>query len=323
MNKKIKIDPNKYYLAENKKLWLNTLDKDGSVASLAASVFSYSKELEEAKDLEIVKWSKDDILVFYTSLMSVSEDRLKNVNFLLKAYGNWCIAEHILSPGQNHFEEIDYSDLLKCTNKTVKADNYILKETLLNWANSETNNLCDLAAIILLYEGVKGNHYAELLSASFKDINYKEANITLKSSTKRTVSFDPVWVPILQKASKENEYTLPSTRQLTYVNNNIVRAYRKDQLKDSSYAAKLIGLNGRIKNFIEGRGINNLSLNGIVSSGQINLIKQKAKEKGVKVSDFIVSDECGEMISEKYGTVLRRPKDFYQKYKNYLESREE
>lgn len=316
MNKKKNIDPNEYYHAENKNAWIKTLGE--SQAILASIIFSYSRETEIEKDSEIVKWSKNDILVFYTSLMSTSADRLKNINFALKAYANWCIADCIIAPGQNHFEEIEFNDLIKCINKNAINCSYISKESLLGWGGFGEDNLCDLAAIIMLFEGVKGNRCKEILGATFYDIDFDKAQITLNTTTKRIVTFDPIWLPVLKDAMREEEYVLVNGKRMKYCNANIVRAYRKDQEKQSSEIAKVNGLHGRVMKYTERRGVHNLTINSIMVSGQIEYIKKGAMESGMEVNEFILGKECREMIQEKYGVILRKPLDFYLKNQEYF-----
>ena len=311
-----------YYNKENKLAWLDTLDKKDNY--FINSIFSSARIHEENNQTDLCNFTKGNILSFYTGLMSINPDRLNNINSFLKTYTDWCLLNELVNDGQNHYIEVTYNDLIQCVNKNALSKSYITEEDLINWSNGNDIkgmivNPCDLAVIWLLFEGVRGAHYKEIMDVEYSDFNIELSEIKL--STGRNLKISEACLNYIMKTKEVGSYVLPSLRELPFIDDKILRSYRKDQLdRDTKNVITNVSqLNRRITKALKDLNMDNCSLNSIIISGQIAFIKQLAKEKKISVEEYVKLPECYQAVAERYGVKTWLGSRFYASHKEQFD----
>ena len=315
-----------YYNNENKRLFLEQCDE--LYIGLYKSIFSSGKMYEESNRKDLFNFSKGDILSFYCGLMRTSADSLNNVNSALKRYTDWAIMESLVVDNMNHYSEVEYSNLVSCVNDAAMERSLFSIERFLTYANSmwesaEDNlvNWCDLAVIYLIFEGIRGPHYSEILSLEFNDVY----DCKVRTCTGRIVEISPSCQRFVDRARMDTDYVLPSGKRMPFLDDKIFRSYRKDQM-DKELDDKNIEilevrrLQRRLSLQLEKMGYDNVTLNSIIISGQINCIQQLANKVKQPVCDFIVTNGCHEFVVERYGVKTWIGYKFYEKFKKVLDS---
>ena len=318
-----------FYMAKNKELFYE--DYISRIAKLETkirktyffnSVFKKTAKYERELEKEIFNFSPDELIDTLKGFGSTSVDYLNNVLSLIRGYTDFCIASdsHLVNDGQNPFLHIGYDALIQCINRDVLSNGILTRVTLRSLTRGRRiQNMTDLAAIFLIYEGVTGYRYTDILNLSFDDIDYKRK--VCKTISGKALPLTDDCLSVIREAQKEEAYILPSEKKMPYLDNLIVRSFRKDQLDRTGKNIVLLVdiLRRRVVKCLAQYDINDVTFSNINVSGQIDFIKRKANESGVKVSDFIMTKECKEMIVNQYGKENWMAKNFYAKYKYFLE----
>lgn len=298
-------------------------------------IFARSSMAEHNLDKDLCEFSKDEIINMYTDFFTGSLDYLNDYNSLYRQYYNWALEQGYTKNLDNPFSDIDLGDLRKCLFTENIESTVITREMLNKWAGlwverySEPYNRCDLAVVYLLFEGVKGEHYDDLRSVTFDDVNYKKGTIKVKSG--RTIKLDPKCVELIRTAEDDKVYYMPSGKQFPFLDRRIFRAFRKDQLDDDrTMTAKVNTLKVRVEKILTTLGIEKVTLNSIYAWGQVDYLSGLIKEDAV---DYIVTlpendreeemkkyikVECSDNMREKFGMRIFTYNSFYEKYKEYL-----
>lgn len=303
-----------FYNKESKLLWLNSFERENDY--FVDSIFSSASFFEREIDLDLCNFPKDRILLFYSNLFSTSADRLNNVNSMLKQYTDWCLLNDMVEDGMNHYLEIDYEDLIRCINKAAINKSYITRRDLINWScvdniDNSIINPCDLAIIWLLFEGVRGTHYNEILNVSYDDFNEEDNTVSLIS--KRRLLLSKECFDFVKKTENIETYVLPSLIEKHFIDNKVFRSYRKDQVnRDDKNDIILVNrLNRRVVNALKDLGVKNATLKSVIVSGQIEYIKLCAKQAKLNVEDYVNTGDCYKKIYERYGVKTFSARRFY------------
>lgn len=315
-----------YYNNENKRIFLGQCDK--KYIGLYKSVFSSGKMYEESNGKDLFNFSKGDIMSFYCGLMRTSADSLNNINSALKRYTDWAITESLVADNMNHYSEVEYSNLASCVNGSAIERSLFSIERLLNyadsmWESAEDNlvNWCDLAVIYLIFEGIRGPHYSEILSLEFNDVY----DCKVRTCTGRIVEISQSCQRFVDRARKDVDYVLPSGKRMPFLDDKIFRSYRKDQMnkelsdKDIEIL-EVRRLQRRLSVLLEKMGYDNVTLNSIIISGQINYVQQLANKANQPICDYIITNGCHEYVVERYGIKTWVGYKFYEKFRKALDS---
>ena len=312
-----------FYNAKNKIKWIEEVYPQKEVRRyFINSVFGKIATYERELDREICNFSKEEITAVLCGLHSTSVDYLHNVISFLHQYTNWCLAEKLVSDNQNHFLDFTYDDYVNIVGENVIKNGILTRETLNGFVKSRyLQNLTDLAAIYLIFEGVSGSRYTDLLNLRFTDIDYKKKVCWTISG--KTIPLSNDCLNVLKEASEEKEYVLPTERRMPYLDDYVVRSFRKDQADRTNRDVVLLIdiLRRRVAKCLAQYEIENVTLSNIKDSGKIDFIRKNAEKKGMEVSEFIATKECRDMIIQQYGgnPTSWSAKNFYAKYKDYLE----
>lgn len=316
----------KYYEEERKNRYLDYRRENGQRVN-DRTFFSVTVRTEEEKGKDICEFTKDEILDFYKSVLSTSVEYLLNMTSFLNQYTDWTIMESINPDGINHYKEIELENLNNCINRQAIDNSFISREMLNmfvdNWHNGRYDcmNGCDLSIIYLLFEGIGGKRYEDILNITFNNVDYKKKTVTILNGTEITVS--DKCLELLKEASKDEKYYLPDGREFNFLDDKIVRSYRKDQVSYDTVnpVSRIHTLRDRVEKVLNNLGIMNVTLKGIQSWGQVDYVKELIRLNKItpdNIREFVLSPECEKEFKvrfDKKNVVMNR---FYEKYKEYL-----
>ena len=301
----------------------NVKEKDPLMNRYDGRVFCLSCKIEDYYKKDLCHFSKDNIKDMYTSLRTPSINYLMHLNGLYKQYADWAIQEGITSDPINHFGEMELINFGECINQRSIEKSRITRLMLNEWAKGtgyfESRNLCDLAAVFLLFEGIRGEHYKDLLELTFDDVNYDKHTVKVRNGS--VVMISKECAEVLRNASKDEEYYLPNGKPMPFLDNKIIRSYRKDQLsEDRGTITKVNTLKKRISKFLEIMEIYDVNLGGIYSWGVVDYVTGLIKKNSVKETDIptFLNREGKREVCKRFRITNFDPKRFYEKYKNYL-----
>ena len=311
-----------YYNKENKCAWIEESGlKD---IYLINTIFSSAELYEKSMGKDLSLFNQTEILDFYTSLGSVSIEKLYNVGSYLRQYTDWCIVNELVPDKQNNYCKIETEELRECLNKEAIFCTYFTRKQLIEWSKQSYRvdtlvNTCDLAIVWLLFEGVRGPRYTDIAYIRFGDVDYETHKIMLPSGKELQLSKE--CTDIVLEASHEYSYILPSLRQRPFLDDRILRSFQKNQLEREGREPILLVrlLSTRIKWLMSELGMSSATLKSIIANGQIDMIKRLAKEAKMEVKDYILTPDCYDAIYNQYGVKTWVGSKFYAKYKDQLE----
>lgn len=290
------------------------------------SIFTKSCAKEINLNRDVCNFSKTEILQMYESWGRPSIAYYQNINSLFKHYTFWAIKEKISQDDFNHFDEIKLEDLTKIVNRKGVGESRITREQLDYWVDHWTeefdkpNNKCDLAIVYLIFEGIRGNHFEDLLELTYDDVDYKKNIIKLKNGNKVKVSSK--CIKILMEASQDESYYMSSGKEFPFLDNKIVRSYRKDQLEDNerTITTKVNTLKVRITKFLNNAGLEkkHVKLNNIFFWGQVDYVVDLLEKKDIKDVEHYMQKDVQEDVKARFRIENFNSRVFYERYKEYL-----
>lgn len=132
--------------------------------------FANTEFLENYYNKDCSIWTSDEILGYLKYLSSKSCDTLYNHVIALGNYTQWAIQNFLTMDYQNHYLEIDINAINMCVNNHLRDNGLFTRKELLMRINGLANPR-DKFIILGLFEGIRGNHFAELINARLSDIN--------------------------------------------------------------------------------------------------------------------------------------------------------
>lgn len=274
-------------------------------------LFMFTSTFEEIKDKDVSCFTKYEIMDMYKILSSYSLDTLLNINAQLGLYTVWCINNTTVPDSQNHFRELDNDSLAECLNKMFVQQKIISKEQILTWCN-QLPNAQDAFILLSLFEYGKSKNFAELINLTISDFTGNQLHLP-----SRTVTVSDKLVALAQEANEATEYTSmgKTERIYPYVENGKVIKEHANCMSDDEFQ-KGRRLYTSVIHMLNYLGASKyINPNAVVESGKINMIKERAWELGITVTEYI--DIYRQEIEHQYNCRMI-PSQFISKYKSYL-----
>lgn len=334
------------------------------------SIFNKSERVETQQQKDLCNFSKEEISHLYRTFSSTNVDRLNNINGILRKYTNWCMSEKLVLDGQNHYEDFSYSNLASCVMDSYFENNAFTRELLIQWneevkktivayekektkdglmwkeqysLDKKTNrkygvitgrlflNPSDLALIWLIFEGVRGKHYKELINLTYDDFDFNNNTVRLYDGKEMKLSDE--CMEMVAIASRMDMYVLKSGKRMPFMDRYVCQGYRRDQVDDEDIEdrvgederAQILYVNRlsrRLNSALSDVKANKVSLNAISAWGQIDFIKTSMEKHGLDAKTYLYT-VGGNELRERFGLSLMNVERYYLKYKKYIEEEQE
>ena len=119
-------------------------------------VLRQTEPFENRRELDCSEFNTKEITEMYKEMNVASLDTLSNRNSILKKYTDWCLSESLVADGVNHYDEINYEDIAKCTNKVSTRKKYLTTAEVYRVVDSLLNPL-EKVVVLAAFEGVLMN----------------------------------------------------------------------------------------------------------------------------------------------------------------------
>jgi len=234
------------------------------------------------------------------------------INSHLSMYTQWCLSQHLVADNQNHYIEIKYEDFNGFINKGVFNQKIVTESMVLDWV-MQLANPKDKYVLLGTFEGIGGKDYCELAKLKPSDVNGN----TLSLCTGREIEISNILRHIIDDCIEEDRYYGP-IRSIPLVDRGYVLKHHytvKTDVSDYQMGRNIYQAFGRIINFL---GLPSyITLNSISDSGMLHMIKKRAKELGMKDSEYIHSPYFKE-VEEKYNCQISKTR-YIIDHKDYLD----
>lgn len=279
------------------------------------NTFAKTEAFEKIYDRDASCWNVDEILTFYKSLGTSSENFIISINSYLRLYTMYCIVNNLVDDNQNHYDEITREMIIACVNKT-KLDNSIITRKQLLSIISKISNPCDRFLLLGTFEGISGYQMEDMLHASINDIDGN----TMKLHSGKIIEISDELKQLAYLSAGIYEYITTNTRiqtcKLTGTTDQIIKEksiYRECGSKERRFQQVMRNLK------IENSEIpKTLTLKKIYINGMIDFINRKSREKGISAKQYLKTKKYREEFELQY-----KPIDsavtFIKKYDKYLE----
>ena len=275
------------------------------------NIFINLTETEEANHKDVSCFSSYEIIDYYKCLNATSVHSLFVINSVLSQYTQWCLQENLVPDSQNHFLEFDFATLNQYVNK-LKLDNKIItREELLSWLQFLPNPR-DQFAILALFEFGKSKLNVELTHAHITDI--QDNSIKLCTGREPVIS-DELKNYALNSANTYEYVAMTGDEERinNLVGDNIIKNYPNTVSTSDKSAHKRLYTS--ILRVMQRKGLD-LTINDIVESGKIHMIKTRAAELGISSKEYVNSPYIKE-VETQFNCRIEQ-KRYIIKYGDYL-----
>lgn len=244
---------------------------------------------------------------------------LRDIRTVLTAYLEWCIKTGYVNKLVDLDEIFNYLEVKNTVNINAQELQYVSEEQVKEICKMLLNPQ-DAILFSLLFVGVNGVFYDELINLEVKDFNYKTNTLTIKGETnpcKKRQIIVPNWVvEIVQKAEAQTVYyknngyinskTITPTTEIIQTN-YIVRNVRYIKNIDSETKVKFQCISKRIQKICGILHIPFVTPKSIHRSGIFHSLKEIEKERPLTIDDY-------KNIRSKFGL---NPLDYYSTRDEY------
>ena len=150
-----------FYNHEQKERYMAAREHEyRSIRSIGRVFFKITKSFEEDLNKDCSNFTTREILSMYNACFTTSWERLLNFNSQLKIYTSWCLKEGLVVDNQNHYEELDKTDMYNCLNIGLKKRMIVtrkeLERTIMDFPNPS-----DQFMALAFFEGLGGFEYKD------------------------------------------------------------------------------------------------------------------------------------------------------------------
>lgn len=288
-----------YYNSEIKENYLTAREVEyKAIRSIMRTFFNITKEYEEMYGKDCSNFTTTEILNMFSSCSTRSWEQLLNFNSQLKIYTSWCIKECLVNDNQNHYEEIDKTDLYNCLNLGVKEKMILSREELLHTIR-DFPNISDQFLALALFEGISGAGYQDfylLTKKSFTDNS-------VKLQTRELIVSSTLIDMAEQSADEYTKYNRKGVIRLRYKQTDPCVIKDSVNSKADSIESNTRKIQRRLLRLEKDYG-KAFSYAGLKNSGRIDMIRSFMKEdNSTDVRETY--DKHKEEIEFRYGKLQR------------------
>ena len=268
-----------------------------SGVEVISTYFNLSEIMENALKKDVANFTLDEIVDFYKSICTSSEEYLATVNCQLSAYCEWNRKQGLSVDNQNHFEEITRDILSQCINRSIFKSQFITRGELYSIINSgRIENISDAFLMLALFEGICGSAYIEILELTPSDFN---GNI-VKLCSGRTLEVSDKLVQLAMESAKTFDFQL-NNRLCKFPDDDMrcFKMYRRnidDRNRKFVVIRRLVALKDRFN-------CNALGGKELMESGRLEMIKDYMGKHNCDLMKCLDDAEFKKEMEFRYGTL--------------------
>lgn len=267
-------------------------------------------EIRVIKDKKQVQsFTYDELVALLTFFNSCSLDNLVTIANTIKRYLSFCRIHGVTKNTIDFTRILDIETLKGCVNPLKSENRYVTKDQLLDIVG-EFANPCDRALYLLLFSGVKGKKYSEIINLTFGDIKENTLEIRDLNNNKvvREIELSEELKGILSETIKSSVYYRENGKEEGEVDNLIYSEY---VFRPSERYLNL----KRVKEEIEAGEYNPLQIHDKVLTNRMHILaKQYSNAKYLTATTLIRSG-----IIHRYLSATLTSADAFVEKKSFVE----
>lgn len=277
-------------------------------------VLCKTAETEELLDKDLCLFSYNELDQLFMGLEATSLPSVYTHVCIIKRYIDYCLIQGDIVPsGINYASRFLGDDLKRYISVSAITQKYITYNDLMN-INNLTVNAQDVIPFFLLFYGVKGEKFEEIVNLKITDCDRENGNLTLtrNNGEQRIINVPDLVFEIIQEAVNQTEYQksngeMEEKHAELYINNKsmappIATIYPTKYVVRTIGRKKLSGvspiiINSRVAKVSHWNGYDYLNPTNVWLSGMIHFTKEYVKENNLE--ELTVDD--WEMINKRFG----------------------
>ena len=313
----MKIKEKPMYNKELKERFI-TLKYAKSTQKMVSYLFQKTNSMEVQLNKDVYQFNNDEVAMLMNQLELGSTNSARSQSSYLKKYVAFCIQHGYLETKINLFDKYNSQNMDRYVNQIAKRKRFIKDEEELNKILNICKNPQDKVIIALLFEGVSGVHFEELVNLKKTDVEGNLLILTRDDGTERILEVKDNTIKIIKDALDIDIY---------YPNNGKGTSSRREYMPihDTGYVVRPtihgdnngklnpIVINHRIKRIAEDYKNPHLNPRNIWISGMI----QMAKELKAKLGRDLEKAEY-EQINERFGKDIKYQYQTRKDIKEYI-----
>ncbi|MEG1310506.1 MAG: hypothetical protein RR942_06410 [Romboutsia sp.] len=138
-------------------------------------------QIEQLKNKDLSQFNRDDVIELIQSVPTSSMNTIKHAFSVIKGYETWAIENGLNHSGEDPTQKINLKEIAIVNSRKIK-NNYISYDEIFDmWQKIKTgqNEECDqiteqnLALVLLIRMGLRGNKWSEVLFLEKDDIDFE------------------------------------------------------------------------------------------------------------------------------------------------------
>jgi integrase len=196
-----RIVQNKFYNEFAKAKFLNQYQETSK--KVYARIFNLSQPVEDSIKIDLYEFNEQSIEKLLHMLNPATVVSARNNTSLISSYMNWAIKEGLRKDDINPLSDKTSSWYLTF----VKPITELTYEKLIKYVK-RCENAQDAIILLLLFEGVKGDAFAEILQLREQDVDMNTCELTLTNldQSVRKIAVNIRTIQLIQSALSEKEY---------------------------------------------------------------------------------------------------------------------
>lgn len=275
--------------------------------------FNKISDYEAELNKDVHDFTVYEILEYYKMLGVASLEVLAVLNSQLSMYTQWCMQQNLVVDNQNHFEEIELETMKGCLNKALIEKKIVSRGQVLEYCE-QLPNPKDQLVILGLFEGMKGKDFCDFVNLKPNDVHDNRLKLDNREITvsRQLLNYieDSIRVETYYSCSGGGTKTMPLADR-----GYVIKYYPNTKEDTSAFQKGRVIYNGvaRSMSYV---GAEYVSANNIFESGKIHMIKQRAKELGMSVKDYVYSEHIKEVENKFNCNIVKST--FWLKYEDHL-----
>lgn len=293
----------------------------------------YESILAKVAEYEAVEYEKDvynftlkELKDLLAAMGSRSSSSLSSIKSVITKYIQWAIDEGLTKSNIDLTDLINKQDIDENVNMVAIKNQYLIDETELDFIGSFCVNAQDAVIFRLLYEGVKGTKYEEIVNLRVEDCDFENNKLTLTrdNGDTRIIEVSEKTMDSIKEAIEQKEYYLENGNRILkdgsfdtrtiefshYVVKPAVKTGRRNKNTDKEKIAA-IGINNRVSKITEMLDKPFLNPSTIFYSGMLHKLRDIKEQKDLTKEDYI-------NMCLKYGMKESRWFDLKERFNTFI-----
>lgn len=249
---------------------------DTKVETVLINAFKRAAPFEEKNGKELSLFSIKEIEDMMTGLSFKSDSSARAARTMYAGYTDWAIQHRRAMV--NHYKDDRFGEheLSKLTQ--IQNNGIVTREEVMEWCRKITNP-CDRTQVLMLFEGIKGGDYKEIINLRMGDLDEKNLTVFIRSRGKSIRVSKELMSYMIE--SHESTTYIPQTptyrRTFDFVPSDLIIKEKEGAKSDSSERRKGRRVSDGIRRMLRNIGVSeDVTPATIYKSGIIQMISDGA-----------------------------------------------